>query len=103
MRTLALAEYHHDPVKIEVFLDDEAEPIGVYRPPATFELDTTKLPDGPHRLRFRAHDRTGVMGVREIDFMVRNGPGIAVVGVTNGDIVEGKIPVLVNAYAGTHD
>ena len=98
-----MAEYHPDPVKIEVFLDDDAEPVGVYRPPATFELDTTKLPDGPHRLRFRAHDSTGVMGVREVDFMVRNGPGIAVVGVTNGDIVEGRIPVLVNAYAGTHD
>ncbi len=98
-----MTDHERDPNKIEVYLDDDAEPVGVYRPPATFELDTTKLPDGPHRLRFRAYDRTGVVGVREITFIVRNGPGIAVVGVTNGDIVEGRIPVLVNAYAGTHD
>lgn len=98
-----MAEYVHDPVKIEVFLDDEREPLGIYRPPATFEFDTTKLPDGPHRLFFRAYDRSGVVGIREVRFIVRNGPGIAVVGIANDDIVEGRIPVLVNAYAGTHD
>lgn len=93
----------HDPVKMEVYLDDRKEPLGVYRPPTTFELDTTKLPDGPHRLFIRAYDRSGVAGVREINFIVRNGPGIAVVGITQDDIVEGRIPVLINAYAGTHD
>jgi mono/diheme cytochrome c family protein len=98
-----MAEFVHDPVKMEIYLDDQKEPLGVYRPPATFELDTAKLADGPHRLRIRAWDRAGVIGVREIDFIVRNGPGIAVVGLTQGDIVEGRIPVLVNAYAGTHD
>lgn len=93
----------HDPLTVEVYLDDAPEPIGVYRPPASFELDTTLLPDGPHRLRIKATDRAGVEGVREVHFTVRNGPGIAVVGLSNGDIVEGKIPVLVNAYAGTSE
>ncbi|MGH9862180.1 MAG: c-type cytochrome [Candidatus Acidiferrales bacterium] len=95
--------FEHDPVKVEIFLDDSPEPIGVYRPPATFELDTTRLPDGPHRLSIRAYDQAGVVGVREVRFIVRNGPGIALMGLKNDDIVEGKIPVLINAYAGTHD
>lgn len=87
-------------VKVEVYLDDQKKPIGVYTPPASFELDTTKLTDGEHRLIIKATDRNGVQGVREVPFIVRNGPGIAVVGLSTGDIVEGKIPVLVNAYAG---
>jgi len=89
-----------DLVKVDIFLDDEPAPMGSYRPPASFELDTAKLPDGPHKLTIRATDRRGVVGVRVVDFVVRNGPGIAVVGLNSGDIVEGKIPVLVNAYAG---
>ncbi|MFQ5695092.1 MAG: c-type cytochrome [Terriglobia bacterium] len=92
-----------DPVKVTVYLDDQAEPIGEYRPPATFELDTRQLPDGPHRLLIKATERSGAQGVREVRFTVRNGPGIAVVGLANGDIVEGRIPVLINAYAGTHE
>ncbi len=90
-----------DPVKIEVFLDEDSTPIGSYRPPANFELDTKKLPDGPHKLTFKATDRRGVASVHVVDFVVHNGPGIAVVGLKSGDVVEGKIPVLVNAYAGT--
>lgn len=93
----------HDPVKMEIYLDDFREPLGVYRPPATIELDTTKMTDGPHKLLIRAFDQVGVMGIREVRFIVRNGPGIAVVGLKHDDIVEGKIPVLLNAYAGTHD
>lgn len=93
----------HDPVKLEIFLDDSPQPVAIERPPYTFELDTTKLTDGPHKLFIKAYDRTGVMGIREIHFIVRNGPGIAVVGLTGGDIVEGRIPVLINAYSGTHD
>ena len=92
-----------DPVRVEIYLDDDPKPIGSYRPPASFELDTTKLPDGPHKLTVRATDRRGVEGVRVVNFTVRNGPGIAVVGLNAGEIVEGKIPVLVNAYAGTSE
>lgn len=89
-----------DPVRVEIFLDDDPAPIGSYRPPASFELDTMKLPDGPHRLTIRATDGRGVAGVRVVEFMVRNGPGIAVVGINSGDIVEGRIPILVNAFGG---
>ena len=89
-----------DPVRVDIFLDDDPAPIGSYRPPASFELDSLKLPDGPHRLTIRATDRRGVAGVRVVEFMVRNGPGIAVVGINPGDIVEGKIPILVNAFGG---
>lgn len=92
-----------DPVKVAVWLDDNPEPIGVYSPPASFELDTTKLPDGPHKLIVRATDRAGVTSVRVIDFEVHNGPGIAVVGLNPGDVVEGRVPILVNAYAGTSE
>jgi mono/diheme cytochrome c family protein len=92
-----------DPVKVEVFLDDDPEPIATFRPPGTFELDTTRLPDGPHRLRINAIDRSGIPGIRILNFTVRNGPGITVLGIRPDDIVEGKIPVMVNAYAGSHD
>lgn len=92
-----------DPVRVAIYLDDSPEPIGSYRPPASFELDTKLLPDGPHRLLIKATDSAGVEGVREVRFIVRNGPGIAVMGLTNGDIVEGKIPILVNAYSGTSE
>jgi mono/diheme cytochrome c family protein len=92
-----------DPVKVEIYLDDHKEAIAVYKPPASFDLDTTKLSDGRHRLHVRATDRNGVVGVRDIPFVVRNGPGIAVVGLSPGDIVEGKISVLVNAYGGASE
>ena len=92
-----------DPVKVEVFLDDSPEPLATLRPPATFELDTTKIEDGPHRLRIRAIDKSGIPGIRTIDFTVRNGPGIAIEGIRPGDMVEGKIAVLINAYAGGHE
>ena len=68
-------------------------------PPATLELDTEGLADGPHRLRVHAIEDSGTVGVEEIPFTVRNGPGIAVVGLSDGDTVRGRIPLLVNAFA----
>jgi len=53
-----------DPVKVEVFLDNDPEPIATFRPPGTFELDRTKMEDGPHRLRIHAIDRSGVPELR---------------------------------------
>ncbi len=92
-----------DPVKVDVFLDNEMEPLATFRPPGTFELDTSKMEDGPHRLRIHAIDRSGVPGVRILNFTVRNGPGISVAGIRPGDVVEGKVPVMINAYAGGHE
>jgi hypothetical protein len=86
--------------RIEVYLDDDPEPIVTHRPPARFKLDTTHLADGPHVLHIKAWDAKGQQGVRSIPFRVRNGPGIAVNGVRDNDVLEGSIPILVNAYGG---
>jgi len=92
-----------DANKIIVYLDDDPEPIATYRPPGKFELDTNSLDDGPHVLRIVATDQSGHRGVRKIPFEVRNGPGIAVDGLSENDVVEGKISVLVNAYGGAYE
>jgi mono/diheme cytochrome c family protein len=86
-------------MRIEIFIDDEPVPRQTLQPPATLELDTEGLADGPHRLRVHAIEDSGTVGVEEIPFTVRNGPGIAVVGLSSGDTVRGRIPVLVNAFA----
>lgn len=89
--------------RVEVYLDDQAEPLAVFEPPARFGLDTESLPDGPHELRIVATDPSQHRGLRRIPFEVRNGPGIAVQGIAAGEVVEGRIGVLVNAYGGGHD
>jgi mono/diheme cytochrome c family protein len=86
-------------VRIEIFIDDESVPRQTLEPPATLELDTEGLADGAHRLRVHAIDDSGTVGVEEIPFTVRNGPGIAVVGLADGDTVSGRISLLVNAFA----
>ncbi len=86
-----------------VYLDDQPEPIADYAPPLRFDLDTTGLADGEHELRIEAYDAHGHMGVRHVPFTVRNGPGIAVQGITNNDVLEGTIPVLVNSYGGANE
>src|SRR5680860_535317 len=89
--------------KIYVYLDDGKEPIVTYRPPVRFELDTTKLEDGPHMLKVVASDATGHQGVRNISFEVRNGPGIDVEGIKDNDTLDGKVPILLNAYGGANE
>src|SRR5690554_2409977 len=85
--------------RIDVFLDG-AEPIASYSPPLRFELDTTRLPDGPHTLRVEAYDSFGTKGVKVVPFTVRNGPGIVVSGLREDDVLEGTVPVLVNSFGG---
>jgi mono/diheme cytochrome c family protein len=89
--------------RIEVYLDDSQEPVATFSPPDRFELDTTALEDGPHVMRIVAIDQYGHRGVRKIRFAVRNGPGIAVDGLRENDLVEGKVSVLVNAYGGAYE
>jgi len=89
--------------RIEVYLDDSTAPILVRRPPASFELETGSLPDGPHVLTVVATDKSGRRGMRRIPFEVRNGPGIAVSGLRSGDVVEGQLSLLVNAYGGAYE
>lgn len=86
--------------RIDVFLDGAEEPHVSFPPPLSFELDTTKLVDGEHSLRIEAHGSKGVTGVRSLSFIVRNGPSIAIHGIEQGATLEGKVPVLLNAYGG---
>ena len=85
---------------IRIFLDGGATPIAEYDPPAVFELDTERLEDGPHTLRIEATAETGSRAIREIPFVVRNGPGIGVSGLEPGQVVRGTRHIIVNAYAG---
>jgi mono/diheme cytochrome c family protein len=84
---------------IEVYLDDAAEPLATYRPPAVFRLDTTVLEDGEHRLRLKAIDTVGNAGTRVIPFTVRNGPGITVTGLRQGSTVNGVLDINLNAFS----
>jgi mono/diheme cytochrome c family protein len=87
--------------RIDIFLDDAAEPILSATAPLSFELHTSRMEDGPHVMRIAAYDSQGMKGTRTIDFRVRNGPGIAVSGILEHDVLDGTIPVIVNAYSGT--
>jgi len=83
---------------VRVFLDDDPKPFAEFRAPVRFVLDTSRLTDGQHRLRIVARSTHGREGVKEIKFQVRNGPAITVVGLAEGDVVEDKVPVLINSY-----
>jgi mono/diheme cytochrome c family protein len=85
-------------MRIDVFIDDEGGPRASFEPPGQFELDTSDLADGSHVLRVRASGGEGPAGNEEIPFVVRNGPGIAVVGLRKQEVVRGRVPILVNAY-----
>lgn len=84
--------------KIYIFIDDDETPISEVFAPVTFELDTQKLIDGPHNLRIVSKDPSGTEGVRIIPFEVRNGPAIEVTGIRENEIVDGQIPIMINAY-----
>ena len=81
-----------------VFIDDEQKPYGEYLAPINFELDTRKLVDGDHVLKIVSKDPLGKEGIRKIPFVVRNGTSVAVEGLNEHDIVDGIIPIMINAY-----
>lgn len=85
-------------MRVDVYLDDADVPLASLSPPERFELDSTCIDDGAHKLRFRAFDEQGTQGERIVAIQVRNGPAIAVHGVVDGDQVSGTVPILVNAY-----
>lgn len=95
-----LTEAEKNANQVKIYLDDQEEPIVSYRPPVKFELDTAHLDDGMHKMRIEATDAVGHIGTRTVHFEVRNGPGIGVDGIQDDDVVEGKVPVLINAYGG---
>ena len=81
-----------------LFLDEQTQPLGEFTVPINFELDTKKLVDGPHLLKIVSKDSLGKEGLRTIPFLVRNGPSIAIEGISENDIVDGVIPIMINAY-----
>lgn len=83
---------------VTLFIDDEPQPIGSFATPISFELDTRKLTDGQHILKIVSKDQTGKEGIKLIPFIVRNGPAIAVEGLKNDEIVDGVVPLMINAY-----
>lgn len=83
---------------IYIFIDDEIKPIAELISPVNFELDTSKLVDGKHTLKIVSKDPTGKEGLRLIPFEVRNGPAIAIEGITENAVVDGVIPIMINAY-----
>lgn len=87
-----------DKSTIYIFIDDEKKPIAEVESPVNFELDTRKLTDGEHQLKIVSKDPTGKEGIRKIPFIVRNGPAIAVEGIEENDVVDGVLPLMINAY-----
>lgn len=84
---------------IIVFLDNETKPFGEFNAPINFELDTRKLVDGDHVLKIVSKDPNGKEGIRFIPFKVRNGPAIAIEGIKENEVVDGIIPLMINAYS----
>ncbi|KAA9037169.1 cytochrome C [Ginsengibacter hankyongi] len=83
---------------IFIFLDEEPKPIAEFVSPVNFELDTRKMVDGKHTLKIVSKDPTGKEGIRIIPFEVRNGPAIAIEGIKENAVVDGVVPLMVNAY-----
>ncbi len=84
--------------RVRVFLDDAAQPIVDAALPADISLDTRHLEDGPHTLTIRAEGESGSVGLEEIPFIVRNGPGIVVSGFRPQSIQRGTLRFNVNAF-----
>jgi hypothetical protein len=84
--------------KVFLFIDDDTQPLGEFTAPVHFELDTKKLVDGDHVLKIVSKDPSGKEGMRKIPFTVRNGPAVAVEGLSDHAIVDGVLPLMINAY-----
>lgn len=87
-----------DKSTIYIFIDEEEVPVAKVISPVSFELDTHKLTDGEHVLKIVSQDPTGKEGVRKIPFIVRNGPAIAIEGLRENEVVDGVLPLMINAY-----
>lgn len=83
---------------IKVFLDEDPKPFASFAPPVKIVLDTTKIPDGKHTLKIVAKSSNGIEGIREVPFVVRNGPAISVVGLKDNETVDTQVPLIINAY-----
>ena len=83
---------------IRVYVDDSAKPVAeLAGSSGRVKLDTTSIPDGTHKLRLETVEGDRVTGRREIPFTVRNGPGIAVAGLSPRDEVRGSLALALDA------
>ncbi len=87
-----------DKSTIFIFIDDDIKPIAEVQSPVSFELDTRKLTDGEHTLKIVSKDPAGKEGIRKISFVVRNGPAISIEGMKENAVVDGVLPLMINAY-----
>ncbi len=87
-----------DQSTVLIFMDDDPKPIAEFVAPVNFELDTRKLADGKHSLKIISKDPTGKEGIRLIPFEVKNGPAISIEGIQENAIVDGIVPIMINAY-----
>lgn len=83
---------------VTLFVDDDLQPIAQLTAPVQFDLDTRKLTDGEHILKLVSKSPSGREGIRKIKFIVRNGPAISIEGLNENGIVDGIIPLMINAY-----
>jgi len=83
---------------VKVFLDDDPSPFGEFKPPVKFMMDTTKIPDGKHTLRMVAKSTNGIEGIKVVNFEVRNGPAIDLIGLKENDVVDNNVTLTINAY-----
>lgn len=81
-----------------LFIDNEPKPIGEFEAPVKFELDSRKLTDGEHILKIVSKDPTGKEGIKLVPFTVRNGPAITLEGLNDRDVIDGVLPIMINAY-----
>lgn len=80
-----------------LYMDEEANPIAELQTPIVFNLDTTKLEDGEHTLKIVSKfDQKE--GLKIIRFTVRNGPIIHIEGLSDNEVVNGTLPLMLNAY-----
>jgi hypothetical protein len=84
---------------VRVYLNDGTNPIAEVPAPFEFDLDTRALPDGDHVLKVVSRDTKGIEGVRTIPFTVRNGPAISIDGLGENAVVNGVLPMMINAYS----
>lgn len=89
---------HPNKSKVLIFIDDQQQPVAALQTPVKFEMDTKKLTDGEHTLKIVSKSPAGREGIRLIKFVVRNGPSVAVEGLAENEVVDGVIPLLINAY-----
>ena len=87
-----------DKSSILIFIDEEQQPVASFKSPINFELDTRKLVDGEHFLRIVSQDPSGREGIRKILFVVRNGPDISIEGISQNEVVDGVLPIMISAY-----